>query len=328
MKKQTDVIIYNNSRGVAVEIKLQSETLWMPQRDLAGLFGVDRSVVAKHIKNIYNTGELDENSTCAKIAQVQTEGRRRVERDIEFYSLDMILSVGYRVNSKNATAFRIWATRILKQHLVDGYTINEKRLMENSAKISDIRRAINIVERGISNKIENLDDAKKLVRILSDFAGGLELLDNYDHEKLDTSGRIKKRAKKISVAQFLKIIVEMAKQFPGDLFAKPKDDSFAGSVNQIYQTVGGRDAYPTVTEKAAMLLYLITKNHSFADGNKRIAASCFLYFLNENGILYRADGTKIINGDALAALTLLVAESKPSEMNTMKNIIVSILNKK
>jgi prophage maintenance system killer protein len=236
----------------------------------------------------------------------------------------MIISVGYRVNSKNATAFRVWATGVLKKYLTDGYAINEKRI--GAEKIQMLAQTINLLKRASENQIENLDPMmRELLNVAGQFADGLEVLDNYDHEKLDERGLHKTKAAEITVDELLREIAKMKPKF-GALFGAPKDDSFASSIGQIYQSFDDKDLYPTLEEKAATLLYLVVKNHSFVDGNKRIAAFCFAYFLAKNKILFNKKGAKIIDDAALAALTLLVAESKPTEMDTIRRVIVSILN--
>lgn len=214
----------------------------------------------------------------------------------------------------------------MKEYLIKGYTINEKALKDKQEKIQTLQTTVNLLSRSLINQIESLDDAQQIAKILDNFAKGLDLLDNFDHKTLDVKGATQKEAVIIPVKEFLSVINEMKSEFASDVFANPKDDSFESSVNQIYQTFGGNDCYPTLEEKAAMLLYLITKNHSFSDGNKRIAASCFLYFLEKNGILYK-NNLPIIDNGTLFALTVLIAESNPKEMETMKQIVVSVLNR-
>lgn len=238
----------------------------------------------------------------------------------------MILSVGYRIKSKTATQFRRWATSVLKDFMTKGYVLNEKRLKEQQTQISTLKNSIALMERSLVEQIDSLDVAKDVSKILHNFALGLNLLDDYDHKQLDTKGLNKTEAKRISKEEFLKVINDMKSDFESDVFAVPKDDSFESSVNQIYQTFDGVELYPTLEEKAAMLLYLIVKNHSFADGNKRIGASCFLYFLNQNNILYKND-KPILDNATLFALTLLIATSKPEEMETVKQIVLSVLNR-
>lgn len=238
----------------------------------------------------------------------------------------MIIAVGYRVNSKIATKFRKWAINTLREYLTKGYVINEKMLKAQQNKIQTLQSTVSLLTRSIQNQISTVDQAQDVANILDNFAKGLDLLDNFDHKTLDTKGVTQKEAVAISESEFLKVIDKMKSDFASDVFANPKDGSFASSVNQIYQTFGGNDCYPTLEEKAAMLLYLITKNHSFSDGNKRIAASCFLYFLNKNNMLYK-NNLPIIDNGTLFALTLLIAESEPSEMEIMKQIVISVLNK-
>ncbi|MDR1338262.1 MAG: virulence protein RhuM/Fic/DOC family protein [Rickettsiales bacterium] len=322
---ENNIVIYENQNGVHVEVKLEQETVWLTQAQIAMIFGVNTPAINKHIKNIYKDGELAENATVSKMEIVQTEGKRQISRNMDFYNLDMIISIGYRVNSKNATSFRVWATNVLKKYLVDGYAVNERRLTEYKDKFKALQQAVSVLERVAVNQVENLDPmVRELLNITAEFAAGFEILDSYDHEQLAAAGRTKREAVEISVSEFLAEIEKMKPRF-GGLFGAPRDDSFESSVRQIYQSVGGRDAYPTIEEKAATLLYLVTKNHSFADGNKRIAAFCFVYFLARNRLLF-ANGAKIIDDGALAALTLLIAESKPTEMDTVKRVVVTMLN--
>src|SRR5574344_1927243 len=263
------------------------------------------------------------DSTVRKFRTVRKEGKRNVSRYLEYYKLDLILSVGYRVKSKIATKFRMWATGVLRNHIIKQQTIKDTKEVEKNLKT--IQNAITICARAINNQAETLNDAKHIINTLDKFTQGLDLLDNFDHKTLDTKGNTQKEAVKISEDEFLKVGDKMKSEFASDVFANPKDGSFASSVNQIYQTFDGKELYLTLEEKSAMLLYLITKNHSFSDGNKRIAASCFLYFMDRNGILYKND-EPIINNATLFALTILIAESNPAEMETMKNVVVSVLN--
>ena len=325
---KSNIAIYQSEDGeVRINTKIEDETIWLTQYQLAELFKTDRSVLSKHIKNILKDGELQEESTCAFFAQVQNEGSRGVTRNIAYYNLDMIISVGYRVKSKIATQFRKWATRTLKEYLVNGYVINEQRLKEKERQLQILKSAIDLIERGISNQIEDFSQAKQLNSFLKEFSIAFEMLDDYDHERLDSKGKSKIDACVIELEEFMKMIEAMKTFFSSDVFGVPKDDSFESSIRQIYQSFGGVDCYETLEEKAAILLYLIVKNHSFVDGNKRIAASSFLYFLEKNGLLRKADGTKVIDNNALFALTILIAESKPSEMDIVKNIVITALNR-
>ena len=320
------VIIYSNADGIDnLEVVKQDDTLWLSVEKIAELFQKDRTNIQRHIKNIYKENELEQDSTCAFFAQVQKEGNRSVKSQIPYYNLDVILAVGYRVSSKIATSFRKWATKILHEYITDGYVINENRLKLEQDKVKSLQAAISLLGRSLNNQIESIDNAKDVVKILDTFAHGLDLLDRFDHKTLDNKGNTQKEAVRITTEEFLKVVKEMKSEFASDVFGNPKDESFDSSVNQIYQTFGGEELYPTLEEKASMLLYLITKNHSFSDGNKRIAASCFLYFLDKNNMLYRGN-TPIIENSALFALTVLIAESNPQEMETMKQIVVSVLN--
>ena len=326
-KSKGEIVIYTSDDGkVSLDTKLENDTIWLTQKDMAELFGVKTPAINKHLMNIYKEGELNQDATVSILEIVQKEGRRSVKRQKTFYNLDAIISVGYRVNSSRATQFRIWATNVLKEYLIKGYAINEKILKDKQEKIQKLQTTVNLLSRSLTNQIESLDDAQQVAKILDNFAKGLDLLDNFDHKTLDVKGSTQKEAVKIPIKEFLSVINKMKSEFASDVFANPKDDSFESSVNQIYQTFGGNDCYPTLEEKAAMLLYLITKNHSFSDGNKRIAASCFLYFLEKNGILYK-NNLPIIDNGTLFALTILIAESNPKEMETMKQIVISVLNR-
>lgn len=326
-KSKGEIVIYTSDDGkVSLDTKLENDTIWLTQKDMAELFGVKTPAINKHLMNIYKERELNQDATVSILEIVQKEGSRSVKRQKTFYNLDAIISVGYRVNSSRATQFRIWATNVLKEYLIKGYTINEKALKDKQEKIQTLQTTVSLLSRSLTNQIESLDDAQQIAKILDNFAKGLDLLDNFDHKTLDANGVTQKEAVIIPVKEFLSVINKMKSEFASDVFANPKDDSFESSVNQIYQTFGGNDCYPTVEEKAAMLLYLITKNHSFSDGNKRIAASCFLYFLEKNGILYK-NNLPIIDNGTLFALTILIAESNPKEMETMKQIVVSVLNR-
>jgi prophage maintenance system killer protein len=323
-----EIVIYTAPDGtVQTEVRLEAETLWLTQYQMEELFSTDRTSVVKHIQNILESGELDEEATCAKFAQVRQEGKRKVRREIQFYNLDMVLSVGYRVNSKRGTQFRIWANRVLKEHLVQGYTINEKRLLEQRQQFHKLHQSIVLVERTMLEQIADIHEARGIISILSDFAHGLQILDDYDHESLEQNGKTRKSAVHIKTQDFMAVVEAMRSDFDSVVFGQPKDSSFDSSVNQIYQCFGGNELYPAIEHKAAMLLYLVIKNHSFVDGNKRIAAALFLYFLDKNGLLYNTAGTRIISDDGLAALTLLIAVSKPEEKETMVKIVITILNR-
>lgn len=324
MEQQNNIVIYQTENGkTKLDVHLQKQTIWLSLDEISSLFQKNKSTISRHIKNIFLSEELDRESVVANFATTAKDGKIY---QVDYYNLDMIISVGYRVNSKIATQFRKWATGILKQYLVDGYAVNEKRLQEQKSKISQLQNAIKLLNRSIEHRADNLDDAKKLSALMADFASGLDLLDDYDNKTLDTKGKTIKPAVIIKKEEFLNVIDKMKPEFGSDVFANPKDDSFDSSINQIYQTFGGQECYPSLEEKAAMLLYFLVKNHSFTDGNKRIGAACFLYFLDKNGILYQ-NNIQLIDNTTLFTLTILIAESKPEEKETMKQVILSVLNK-
>lgn len=322
-----EIVIYKNENGnISFEAKLEDETIWLTQDMMAKLFETTSQNITMHIKNIYEEEELEQISTCKDFLQVRKEGKRAVSRKLAFYNLDMILSVGYRIKSKTATQFRKWATTVLKEYMTKGYAINEHKLKQEQDKVKTLQDTIKLLSRSLEYQVESLDEAKDVAKLMDNFAIGLDLLDNYDHQKLDSKGLTTREAVKIDEKEFITIIDKMKSEFASDVFATPKDESFSSSVNQIYQTFEGKELYPTLEEKAVTLLYLIVKNHSFADGNKRIGASCFLYFLNKNNMLYKAD-KPIIDNSTLFALTLLIATSRPEEMETVKQIVLSVLNR-
>ncbi len=323
-----EIVIYTSADGkISLDTKLENETIWLTQDMMAKLFETTPQNITMHIKNIYDDEELEQNSTCKDFLQVRNEGKRTVSRRLTHYNLDMILSVGYRIKSKTAVQFRKWATNILKEYLIKGYAINQKAIKEQREKLTSLQQIIELLNRSIENQIETVEQAQNVSKILHQYVTGLNLLDDFDHKRLDTQGITKRKAIQISVDEFLDVIDKMKGDFASDVFAQPKDESFNSSVNQIYQTFGGNELYPTLEEKAAMLLYLIVKNHSFLDGNKRIGASCFLYFMDKNSLLYDDLGCTIIDDATLFALTLLIAESKPEEMDIIKKVTVSILNR-
>ena len=322
-----EIIIYTSEDGsISLDTKLENDTIWLTQDMIVTLFNSSKANISEHISHIFQEEELDRESTVRNFRTVRKEGSRNVSRNLEYYNLDMIIAVGYRVNSKIATKFRKWATNTLREYLTKGYVINEKMFKDQQCKIQTLQSTLNLLKRSLQNQISTIDEAQDVANILDNFAKGLDLLDDFDHKTLDTKGKSQKESVVIPESEFLKVIDKMKSEFASDVFANPKDGSFSSSVNQIYQTFGGNDCYPTLEEKAAMLLYLITKNHSFSDGNKRIAASCFLYFLSKNNMLYK-NNLPIIDNGTLFALTLLIAESEPAEMEIMKQIVVSVLNK-
>ena len=323
------IAIYTAENGqTQIDVSLRDESVWLSQESMAKLFNTTIANINMHIKNILKEGELDENSTIKDFLIVQTEGKRKVSRQIVHYNLDMILSVGYRVKSKTATQFRIWATKTLKDYLVQGYAINQRVIVEQKSKLLMLQKTLDLMTRSIENQTDNMDQVQEISRVLNDFVRGLNLLDDFDHKTLDRTGKTKNDAAVIGADEFLSVVDQMKGSFASDVFAKQKDQGFYSSVGQIYQTFDGKELYPSLEEKAATLLYLIVKNHSFVDGNKRIGASCFLYFLDRNKMLYDENGQTLIDGATLFALTLLIAESKPTEMETVKQVVISVLNRR
>jgi prophage maintenance system killer protein len=321
-------IYKTTDNNIEVEVKFDQETVWLTQQQMAALFDQTKQNVSLHINNCYKEGELIRNSTVKESLTVQTEGKRKVKRIVEHYNLDVIISVGYRVKSKRGTQFRQWATQRLKDYLVEGYVLNQKRLEERNLEIKHLKEGISILHRAIEHQAQTLGDAAKLADLLEQFSHGLELLDDYDHETLDANGKTSRQTIVVKKEQYLSLIDAMRTDFSSDVFGQPKDTSFDSSINQIYQSFDGKELYPSLEEKAAMLLYMIVKNHSFIDGNKRIAAACFLYFLEQNNLLYDSSGKAIISNAALASITLFIAVSKPDEMETVKKVIISILNRR
>ena len=325
MSKESQIVIYkSDTNQIEVSVQLDKDTVWLNQKQMAELFDKDSDTIGLHLKNIYASKELDKKATTEKYSVVQTEGNREVKRNILFYNLDAIISVGYRVNSKKGTAFRIWANSVLKQYLVQGYALNEKRLAQKEQEIRLLKDGIHILTRAATLAIEEKASDNT---ILETFARGLRLLDDYDHEQLDTKGLTKKEANYPSLDDYQTIIKAMLTEFSSVVFGREKDKSFESAINQITKGFGEEDFYPTLEEKAATLLYLIVKNHAFVDGNKRIAAACFLKFLERNNMLFTTKKQPIISNDTLASLTLFIASSKPDEMKIVKHLVVSVLNR-
>ena len=319
--------IYRSQDGsIQLNVKLENDTVWLTQSQMAELFGVDRTSIVRHIRNIYKSEELDQNSTCAKNAQVRTEGHRSILREIPYYNLDMIISVGYRVNSKNATSFRRWATSVLKQYLIKGYAINQQIKLD---RYNELKNVVRLMSRtvGLQEKVTS-EEYGGLFNVISDYVYALDTLDHYDYQSLSIQKTTKEEPFRATYDNAMEAINALKEKFGGSQwFANEKDDSFKSSIGQIYQTFGGEDLYPSVEEKAAMLLYLVVKNHSFSDGNKRIAAMLFLWFLNNNHALYAEDGHKRIADNTLVALTLMIAESRTEEKDVMVKVVVNLINK-
>ena len=322
---ESNIAIYQTPDGeTIIDVRLEGDTVWLSQAQLASLYNTDRTSIGRHIRNIYSSGELDEESTCVKNAQVQIEGSRRVKRTTYTYNLDMIISVGYRVNSKHATNFRIWANRILKEYLIKGYAINHNAKAE---QLDELKQTIAIMRNVLAHKSITQDEAVGLLRVISDYSYGLDTLDRYDYQTLDITQTTKREVFRATYKDAIEALAILKDKFGGsDLFAHEKDDSFKSTMGVIYQTFDGQELYPSIEEKAANLLYLTVKNHSFSDGNKRIAAFLFLWFLEKNGILYREDGSRLLDNNTLVALTLMIAQSKVEEKDIMTKVVVNLIN--
>ena len=313
------VILYKNK----LEVRLADETVWLNLNQLADLFERDKSVISRHLRNVFEEKELNKDSVVAYYATTASDGKLY---KVEYFNLDAIISVGYRVNSKRATQFRIWATNVLRKHLVEGYTINEKRLKAQQGKINELQNAVRLLANvalleGVS------DEAKGIVQIISEYSRALNILDDFDHQRLASPKGTKKAKYKLTYEEARTIIEQMKKKFRDSaLVGQEKDKSFQGSIGAIYQTFDGKDVYPTAEDKAAHLLYFVTKNHSFVDGNKRIAAALFVCFLHKTGLLLTKEGNKRIDDNALVALTLMIAASKSSEKDIMIKVILNLLH--
>ena len=325
MDLNNQIIIYHTEDGqMQIDVRLENETVWLTQKQIAELFGTKRPAITKHLKNIYASEELDEGSTCSILEHMGNEVKQTYST--KYYNLDVILSVGYRVNSKNATRFRQWANKVLKQYLIKGYAINERMRKE---QIGELRQLVGMLGRTIqSQPLLSNDETNALFEVVTDYTYALDTLDNYDYERLTINKTTKEEPFHATYENAMEAINGLREKFGGSvLFGNEKDDSFKSSIGQIYQTFGGEELYPSVEEKAAMLLYLVTKNHSFSDGNKRIAATLFLWFLNNNHILYHPDGSKRIADSTLVALTLMIAESRTEEKDVMVKVVVNLINK-
>jgi len=323
---ESKIEIYKTSDNqTELKVQFDADTVWLNRAQIAELFDRDRTVITKHIANVFKENELDKNVVCAKIAHTTPHGAIKGKeqlKEVEYYNLDVIISVGYRVKSQRGTQFRQWATQRLKDYLVKGYAINEKRLAQKQQEVEYLKTGIRILNRVIAEQ-----STAEEFEMLHVFAKGLELLDDYDHENLDLRGITKAETIYPTYDEYMALIKTMYSEFESDVFAKPKDDSFHSSINQIKQSFDNTELYPTIEEKAANLLYFITKNHSFVDGNKRIAAACFLYFMQKNNSLLKSNGLPIIENATLAALTLFIATSKTDESETVKQLVISVLNR-
>jgi prophage maintenance system killer protein len=324
--KQDQIVIYQTEDGqTQIDVRLENETVWLTQAQMVELFQTTKQNVSLHLNNLYKEGELEKEGTVKEYLTVQQEGKRKVSRKVKYYDLDVIISVGYRVHSKRGTAFRIWARQIIKDYLVKGYAVNQRI---HSEQIGELRQLVQMLGRTIQNQqLEQNDENQALFDIVVDYTYALDTLDDYDYQRLSVGKTTQEDKFHATYENAMEAIQTLRDKFGGSaLFGNEKDDSFKSSIGQIYQTFGGEELYPSVEEKAAMLLYLVTKNHSFSDGNKRIAATLFLWFLNNNGILYREDGSKRLADNTLVALTLMIAESKTEEKDVMVKVVVNLIN--
>ena len=318
-----EIIIYQTEDGqTQIDVRMENETVWLTQAQMAELFQKDQSVIARHILNVFKEGELEKDSNMQILHNTLSK-----YKPTAIYNLDVIISVGYRVKSKRGTAFRQWANRVLKQYLVKGYAVNERRVQEH---YTELRQLVQILGRTISSQEQlSKQENQDLLDVVVDYTYALDTLDNYDYERLTIDRTTSEESFHATYEGAMKEIDRLREKFGGSRwFGNEKDDSFKSSIGQIYQTFGGEELYPSVEEKAAMLLYLVTKNHSFSDGNKRIAATLFLWFLNGNRILYRPDGTKRLADNTLVALTLMIAESKTEEKDVMVKVVVNLINQR
>ena len=319
------IVIYRTADGqTTVDVRMDGDTVWLSQAQMAELFQKDRTVIGRHINNIYKEHELERETTCANFAHVGKDADQTYQTAL--YNLDVIISVGYRVKSQRGTQFRIWTNKVLKDYLVKGYAVN-KALTEQ--RYTELKQLVAVLGRTVkAQEALTSDDALNLVEVVSDYAYALDTLDKYDYQQLAVEQTTNEAKFHATYEGAMQAIEELKAKFGGSQwFAHEKDDSFKSSIGQIYQTFGGQDLYPSVEEKAAMLLYLVTKNHSFSDGNKRIAATLFLWFMAGNGILYNTDGSKRIADNTLVALTLMIAESRTEGKDVMVKVVVNLINK-
>ena len=320
------IIIYQTSDGqTAIDVKFEQETVWLSQSQMQELFHQTKQNISLHINNIFKEGELDFNSVVKESLTTASDGKKYRTK---YYSLDTIISVGYRVKSQRGTQFRIWANKVLKDYLVQGYALNEQKLKEKTVQFNSLKQTVALLGNVLQNKEElTSDEATGLLKVVTDYSYALDILDRYDHQQLTLEGTTDQQLFVATYGDAMRAIKDLKDKFGGSsLFGNEKDESFKGSIGTIYQSFGGVEFYPTVEEKAANLLYFVVKNHSFSDGNKRIAAYLFVWFLEKNNILYREDGSKRLADNALVALTLMIAESKPDEKEMMVKVVVNLIN--
>jgi len=320
IKNKGEIIIYQNPDGTAnLDVRLENDTVWLTQAQMAMLFERNQSVISRHINNIFNEGELDEKSNMHFLHIANSD------RPVVLYNLDVIISIGYRVKSQRGTQFRIWANKVLKDYVIRGYVINDKIKYK---QYEELKQTVKLLSNVIQNKKLTADESQGLLQVITDYTYALDTLDKYDYQQLAVEETTDGEKFRATYENAMEVIGQLKNKFSSsDLFANEKDQSFKSSINTIYQTFGGEDLYPSIEEKAAMLLYLVVKNHSFSDGNKRIAAFLFLWFLEKNGILYKQNGLRLIENNALVALTLMIAESRTEEKDVMVKVVVNLINK-
>jgi death-on-curing family protein len=322
-------IFQSKDKKTEIQVIVQSESVWLSQKQMSELFEKDSDTIGLHLRNIYKSGELIEKATTEKYSVVQKEGNRNVKRTIKLYNLDAIISVGYKVNSKRGVQFRIWANQVIKDYLIKGYAINEKKLKAQIDNLNSLKETVLLLTKVTEQKKLTGEESEGLLKIVADYAYALDVLDQYDYQSLKISDTSDGEIFRINYKDAIQKISQLRKLYGNSpLFGKEKDNSFKSSISTIYQTFDKKDLYPSIEEKAANLLYLVTKNHSFVDGNKRIAAFLFLFFLEKNNLLFKENGEKRIPDNALVALTLMIAVSQPSEKETMIKVIVNLINKK
>lgn len=323
-----EIVFYSSGDGhTTIDVRLEHDSIWLSLNQMSELFERDKSVISRHLNKVFNDGELVRKSVVAKNATTAADGKTY---QVEYFNLDAVISVGYRVNSKRGTEFRIWATQILRDHVLNGYTLNEKRLQAEVKRLYELEDAVRLMGRVLAERNVTGDEAQGLLKVITDYSLALQLLDQYDHQQLKLHATTETARFVITCDAAMTAITEMKASMgtlAGGLFGLEKDKGLESAIGAIYQTFGGQDVYPSIEEKAAHLLYFVVKNHAFVDGNKRIAAFLFIWYLDANNLLYRPGGGKRLADNALVALTLLIAESKPDEKDTICKVIVNLINR-
>jgi prophage maintenance system killer protein len=321
----SEIKIYQVNGNTEISVSIDKDTVWLSLNQITELFDRDKSVISRHISNIFRERELERNSVVAKNATTASDGKTYL---VDFYNLDVIISIGYRVNSLRGTQFRIWANKILREYLIKGYAVNQQVLEKKNEQLRELQETLRLIRTSAVSKQLTGEESLGLLHIISDYSMALEILDRYDYQSLEIDGTRSKEKFRLRYEDAVEQIMAVKKAHGNsELFGREKDKSFRSSIGAIYQTFDGKDLYPSIEEKAANLLYFITKNHSFTDGNKRIAAFLFLYFMDKNGILYDDSGRKRIADNALVALTLMIAVSKQDEKDIMIRVIINLINK-